>query len=333
MGRRLTVRQRASTSTLMHAALGKIRRPSTAQKALTGVCTASNFAFMAQSLILAGDNIDRYMAEIKQYPVLDRDEEQALAKTYAETGDVRSAHRLVISNLRFVVKIAHEYRGYGLKLLDLIQEGNLGLMIAVKKFDPSKGYRLISYAVWWIRSSIQSFIMRSWSLVRLGATRCQRKLFFRLRSERARAQADRGGVAEPVSSLELARRLDVDEADIVDMEMRLAVRDFSLDAPTDEGPARSYVDRIEHVQQTPEEQLATEQQNTLVQGTLAVVAKDFNEKERYIVAHRLMADEPQTLQEIGTTFNVSRERVRQLEHRVLGKLRAAMGPMADLATA
>lgn len=288
---------------------------------------------MTQSLVLSVDSIDRYMAEIKQYPVLSRDEEQNLAQIYAASGDVRAAHRLVISNLRFVVKIAHEYRGYGLKLLDLIQEGNLGLMIAVKKFDPTKGYRLISYAVWWIRSSIQSFIMRSWSLVRLGATRCQRKLFFRLRSERARAQAERGGVAEPVSSLELAKRLDVDEADLVDMEMRLAVRDFSLDAPLDEGAAPTHVDRVEHEQQTPEETLSAQQQNALVAGTLAVVAKEFNEKERYIVAHRLMADEPQTLQEIGATFNVSRERVRQLEHRVLGKLRAAMAPMADLAPA
>jgi RNA polymerase sigma-32 factor len=301
---------------------------------LDSVKTAPYFLAMAHVLAPAGDSIDRYMAEIKQYPLLDREAELQLARRYARDGDVRAAHQLVVSNLRFVVKVAHEYRGYGLKLLDLIQEGNLGLMVAIKKFDPEKGYRLISYAVWWIRAGIQSFIMRSWSLVRLGATRMQRKLFFKLRSERARAQAEKGGVAEPISSYELAQRLEVGEADILDMEMRLALRDFSLDAPLDDAAGSStHIDRLEEAAPSAETLLVAEQQKQLVQGTLRDVTPNLNEKERYIVQHRLMADEPRTLQEIGTTFNVSRERVRQLETRVLSKLRTALAPVTQGAEA
>ena len=191
---------------------------------------------MATASVNTNQSIDQYVAEINRYKLLTREQEVALALDYRDNSNLQAAHKLVVSNLRFVVKIAHEYRGYGLKLLDLIQEGNIGLMMAVKKFDVDKGYRLISYAVWWIRAYIQNFIMRSWSLVKLGTTQAQRKLFFKLRSERERANK-RAGDGERASTKSLADRLAVGEKDVVDMEQRLAARDFSLDVELQEGGA------------------------------------------------------------------------------------------------
>jgi len=261
------------------------------------------------ALTLQQDNIDRYMAEISRYPILSREAELELAKRFFDEGDVSAAHELVVANLRFVVKIAHEYRGYGLKLLDLIQEGNIGLMVAVKKFDPHKGYRVISYAVWWIRAYIQSYIMRSWSLVRLGASRLHRKLFFRLRSEKAKILRETG---EEIGSRELAERLEVDEKAVLDMEQRLAGRDFSLDAKLgDDTSAASHLDMLTEQSEDQETQLATQQEQAQLRGKVAKAMKTLNDKERYIVENRLLSDEPQTLQEIGDAFAVSRERVRQ----------------------
>src|SRR5262245_39119569 len=172
-------------------------------------------ARMTTDALPSNQTIDRFVSEINRYSLLTREQEMALALRYRDGGELEAAHHLVVSNLRFVVKIAHEYRGYGFKLLDLIQEGNIGLMMAVKKFDPSKGYRLISYAVWWIRAYIQNFIIRSWSLVKLGTTQAQRKLFFKLRSERERA--DRAaGPGSQASTSDLAKRLDVGESDVLD---------------------------------------------------------------------------------------------------------------------
>ena len=266
------------------------------------------------------DNIDRYMAEINRYPLLSRDDEESLAKRFYEHGDVSAAHRLVVANLRFVVRVAHEYRGYGLKLLDLIQEGNVGLMIAVKKFDPYRGYRLISYAVWWIRASMQDFIMRSWSLVRMGATRLQRKLFFRLRSERAKAEQQ----DLAVSSRELAERLDVKEADVTAMELRLAGRDFSLDATLNHESHMSHLDMVPHEGVSQEEALIDRQQQEQLRNKVQEVMTRLNDKERYVVEKRLLSDKPATLQEIGDFFKVSRERVRQIESGVVRKLRSSI---------
>ncbi|MEO0459644.1 MAG: RNA polymerase sigma factor RpoH [Myxococcota bacterium] len=264
--------------------------------------------------------IDQYVSEINRYRLLTRDDEMELANRYRDSGDLQAAHKLVVSNLRFVVKISHEYRGYGFKLLDLVQEGNIGLMMAVKKFDPDKGYRLISYAVWWIRAYIQNFIIRSWSLVKLGTTQAQRKLFFKLRSEREKA--DRAaGPGESADIGELAGRLGVDETDVMDMEMRLAARDFSLDAEIDDGARQSHVDLLTFHGASQERMVGDLEERRFVREKVGEAMHHLNEKERYIVRHRLLADEPKTLQEIGQNFGISRERARQIEGNVLRKLK------------
>jgi RNA polymerase sigma-32 factor len=277
---------------------------------------------MTKALTLRENNIDQYIAEIKRYPLLNAEEELALARQYRDDGDITAAHQLVISNLRFVVKIAHEYRHYGMKTLDLIQEGNMGLMMAVKKFDPDRGYRLISYAVWWIRAQIQSFVQRSWSMVKVGMTSARRKLFFKVRSERNRLEQ-----ANPelkITAKHLSEALDVRESDVEEMEVYMAGRDYSLDAPLTVDAGVSHLDMLEDDVPMTDSLLASKEEHSLVHDALSEIVESCNEKERYIIAHRLLDEEPKSLQEIGDTFSVSRERIRQLETRVLGKLKAAI---------
>jgi len=273
--------------------------------------------------IAQDSTIDRYVAEINKHPLLTREQEVALALRYRDEGDLEAAHKLVVSNLRFVVKVAHEYRGYSLKLLDLVQEGNIGLMMAVKKFDASKGYRLISYAVWWIRAYIQNFIMRSWSLVKLGTTQAQRKLFFKLRSERERSDraAGDGNIATVLS---IADRLNVGEKDVADMEVRLSARDFSLDVEIQDGARQTHIDLLSVEGISQEERVAEMEERQLLRGKVFEAMEHLNEKERYIVEKRLMADEPKTLQEIGLHFRISRERARQIEGNVIRKIRSVL---------
>jgi RNA polymerase sigma-32 factor len=279
------------------------------------------------------DGLTRYMAEVSRHPVLDREAEQALARAYVHEGKIEAAHTLVVANLRFVVKLAHEFRAYGLKTLDLIQEGNIGLMVAVKKFDPERGYRLISYAVWWIRSYMQSFILRSWSMVRVGSSRLQRKLFFRLRQAQRKAeQMAQGRVSQTELTQEVARDLGVNPGDVTDMSARLAARDFSLDQPLTPEGGTTHLDKLEGANLDPHTQLEREQSQQQVQTALGPLMEQLSPKEQHIVAHRLMADEPQSLQEIGNTFSISRERVRQLEMRVKGRLRAALSALAPAAS-
>lgn len=268
-------------------------------------------------------SLDRYVADINRYPLLSREEEVQLALEYQATGSQALANRMVVSNLRFVVKTAHEYRGYGLKLLDLVQEGNIGLMIAVKKFDPAKGYRLVSYAVWWIRAYIQSFIMRAWSLVKVGTTQAQRKLFFRLRSERERA--DRAaGPGERAAASEIAQHLRVNESDVVDMEMRLGERDFSLDAKVVEGGRSSHIDLLASNADSQEETCANGELRDLLRAKVQQTMGILNDKERYVIENRIMCDEPPTLQQIGQHLKISRERVRQIEGNIIRKIRTAL---------
>jgi len=267
--------------------------------------------------------IDRYMSEINKYPVLSREQEVKIAMRYRETGDVQASHELVRANLRFVVKTAHEFRGYDLRLMDLVQEGNLGLVLAVKKFDPDKGYRLISYAVWWIRAYMWSYAMRSWSLVKLGTTQNQRKLFFSLRGARDRADSAAGD-GQRAGSAALAKDLDVAEIEIDQMEARMTARDMSLDAKVVLGARQTHMDMLAENESGLDDKMSRFETRSLVREQVRKLEPELNEREGYIVANRLLAEQPQTLREIGDRFKISRERTRQIEDSVLRKLGAAL---------
>jgi RNA polymerase sigma-32 factor len=269
------------------------------------------------------DPLRAYMAEVARHPVLSREEEHEIAVRYRETGDVDAAYRLVASNLRLVVKIAHEYRRTAFQLLDLVQEGNMGLMQAVKKYDPWKGVKLSSYAAWWIRAYIIRFIMENWRMVKLGTTQAQRKLFFNLAKERQKLLA-RG--IEPTPRL-LARNLRVDEKDVEEMTARMASDDVSLDAPVrgdEEGQTR--LERVPAADgATADERLGDEQLRRLFREKLEVFAKTItDEKERTIFEKRLLPQDgqaPLTLQELGDRFHLTRERARQIEAKLTARLR------------
>jgi RNA polymerase sigma-32 factor len=284
---------------------------------------------MSTALVQRDVQLDRYIAEVGRYPLLSRDEELTLARRFRNDGDVSAAHSLVVSNLRFVVKVAHEFRGYSMRLLDLIQEGNIGLMQAVKKFDPEKGYRLISYAVWWIRAHIQSFIMKTWSLVKLGSGRVRRHLFFKLRSQKSRMEQE--AESEGIDTKELAKELGVTQDEISEMEVRMAGHDFSLDAPIGADADVTHLEQLADAD-TQETVVAAGQEQRLLESALAATRDTLDKKERIILDKRLLNDEPLTLAEIGTELNLTRERVRQIEEKLIGKLRAAM-PRAALSAA
>lgn len=270
-------------------------------------------------------SLETYIAEISRFPLLTRDEEVALARRYRDDGDVAAAHSLVTANLRFVVKIAHEFRRYGHRLLDLIQEGNLGLMTAVKKFDPDRGYRLISYAVWWIRSTIQSFVLRSFSLVKLGSGHSKRRLFRRLRGAKSKLEQELAGRDGVDTTKLLAERLNVSVDDVTEMEMRLAAKDFSLDAPMNDDGGSTYVDVLEGMNDDQEATYAAQEEHEILHATLDETRGALNERERFLLEQRLMSDEPKTLAEVGEEFGVTRERARQIEAKLVGKLRTALG--------
>lgn len=265
------------------------------------------------------DPLQMYMREVQQHPLLSPDEEKRLAVRYAETGDLDAARRLVTANLRLVVKIAYEYRRAYRNMMDLVQEGNIGLMQAVKKYDPYRGVKLSSYAAWWIRAYMLRFILNNWRMVKLGTTQAQRKLFFNLNKEKARLSAM--GI-EPTHA-ELAKQLDVDEKDVIEMDKRLARSDASLDTPVNEADGRQMA-RVELLPTpTTGPDVATEgaELSVLVREHLEEFRKTIKDKELIIFDERLAADEPQTLQQLGDRFGVSRERVRQLEVRLTNKLR------------
>jgi RNA polymerase sigma-32 factor len=264
------------------------------------------------------------MAEVSRHPVLTRGEEHALALRYHDAGDLDAAYKLVASNLRLVVKIAHEYRRSAFQLLDLIQEGNMGLMQAVKKYDPFKGVKLSSYAAWWIRAYIIRFVMDNWRQVKLGTTQAQRKLFFNLGKEREKLLS-RG--VEPTPRL-LARNLQVEERDVEEMTARMASEDLSLDAPISPGGDDGRVtrlDRLAHAETAPDQALGDEQLRRLFREKLdAFSAALTDEKERFIFGHRLLprpGEEPLTLQQVGDRFGLTRERARQIEAKMVKRLR------------
>jgi RNA polymerase sigma-32 factor len=267
------------------------------------------------------NSLDIYISEINRFQILTADEEFKLAVRFKKYDDMEAAERLVTSNLRFVVKIAHEYRNYGVKLIDLIQEGNVGLMHAVKKFNPYKGYRLISYAVWWIRAYMQNFIIKTWSLVKIGTTQAQRKLFFKLNQTK---KTLRNLSTKKPEFAEIAETLNVKEAEIEEMDLRLNNRDLSLDAFIDEDGDLSHLDVLAYAGESQEESLIKKQETALVKRNIAGVLAKLNERERYIIRNRIMSDTPETLQEIGDRFKITRERARQVEKDALKKMRHAI---------
>jgi len=264
------------------------------------------------------DALQRYLSEIRHYPVLTREEEHDLAVQYKELGDIEAAYKLVRSNLRLVVMIAREYERAFRNLLDLIQEGNIGLMESLKNFDPYRGVRFPSYAVWWIRAYIIRYLMNNWRMVKLGTTQAQRRLFFNLQKEKEKLEAE-GFV--PGAKL-IAQRLDVKESEVIEMDQRLSGRDLSTDAPMGEGETATLLNTLTDDSPTPEESLAEDEYRQAIKERLKTFGEGLKDKERVVFRERLMAEQPLTLREIGERYGISRERVRQIEHRVKKKLKS-----------
>jgi RNA polymerase sigma-32 factor len=264
------------------------------------------------------DPLQRYLAEIRRFPLLSREEEHRLAVDYKEYGNLQAAYKLVTANLRLVVMIAREYQKAFKNLLDLIQEGNMGLMEAVKNFDPYRGVRFPSYAVWWIRAYMIRYIMNDWRMVKIGTTQAQRKLFFNLQKEKEKIETE--GLT-PGPKL-LAQRLNVKEDEVVEMEQRLASRDLSVDMPMGDDEEATLLHFLPDQKESPEEQLAETQYQQLLREKMEQFAGALKDKELVIFRERLLNEEPLTLREIGEKYDISRERVRQIEERVKRKLKA-----------
>ena len=271
------------------------------------------------SLPVISDGFEHYMTQINQYDLLDRAQEVELARRYRSDNDLDAAHQLICANLRFVVKVANEYRRYGFRQLDLVQEGNIGLMLAVNKFDPERGIRLISYAVWWIRAYIQNFVMRSWSLVKIGGSRAQKKLFFKLKQTQS-AMRNLTGSA-PVAAI--AEQLEVSEKDIEDMATMMSARDSSLDVELFEGEDYTRLDRLVDQRSNQEEDLAERQENQQLKEQVQQALQVLNERERHIVQRRMLDEDSATLQNLADEYDISRERVRQIEQNALRKVKEA----------
>jgi RNA polymerase sigma-32 factor len=269
------------------------------------------------------NSLDSYLVQINQFSLLTQKEEFQLAVRCRKYNDLEAAQKLITANLRFVVKVAFEYKSYGVKLLDLIQEGNIGLMMAVKKFNPYKGYRFISYAVWWIRAYIQNFIIKSWSLVKIGTTQAQKKLFYKIGKVRKALESE--GDSEKKYEL-LAKNLDVAKSDIIEMEQRMSSRDLSLDTPFDDNHELTHLDLLQEDSINQEEALVLEQAKKIRESEVLNAMKRLNEKEVFVIKNRIMADSPLTLQEIGDHLKLSRERVRQIESEALKKLKKEIRP-------
>ncbi len=274
------------------------------------------------------DGLKIYLSEIEHYPVLSREEENILARRYRDDGDSDAGQALITSNLRFVIKVALGYRNYGVKLMDLIQEGNIGLMKAVQRFDPDKGYRLISYAIWWIKAYVQNHIIRSWSLVKIGTTQAQRKLFYRI-SDLPEA-TDYEDHLENVAKL--AKKINVSEDDVIDMGARMRAHDLSLDDLIADGSRDSFADTLRDTRPGQEEMLSELEERRALRAWIETALTELNPREQYIVENRVLSEEPVTLKELGHHFGITRERARQIERAALDKLRVEY-TRSDLAAA
>ncbi|MFA5968522.1 MAG: RNA polymerase sigma factor RpoH [Sphingomonas sp.] len=291
---------------------------------------ASNGNVPATIPALGGEaSLNRYLSEIKKFPILAPEQEYMLAKRFEEHGDPEAAAQLVTSHLRLVAKIAMGYRGYGLPVSELIAEGNIGLMQGVKKFEPERGFRLATYAMWWIRASIQEFILRSWSLVKMGTTAAQKKLFFNLRRMKARIDAFDDGDLKPEDVRKIATDLGVSEEDVISMNRRMAMGgDTSLNVSMREDGEGQWQDWLVDDHPLQDEVVAEAQEADVRHDMLATAMTDLNERERYILTERRLTDDPKTLEELSQVYGVSRERVRQIEVRAFEKLQKAMMRLA-----
>jgi RNA polymerase sigma-32 factor len=274
------------------------------------------------------DELKTYLSEIERYPVLNREQENELALRYRDHGDDEAVNSLITSNLRFVIKVALGYRNYGVKVMDLVQEGNIGLMKAVEKFDPDKGYRLISYAVWWIKAYIQNHIIRSWSMVKMGTTQAQRKLFYRIGDLPEANDVD----VHQDNVSRLADKINVTEDEVVDMAARLKSRDLSLDELLGDSSRDSFADTLRDNDADQERILVEHQESEILRQWIGSAVEKLNPREKYIVQKRILSDEPETLKELGKHFGVTRERARQIERAALQKLKGDY-TSSDLAAA
>ena len=274
---------------------------------------------VSSSLPALSNSLQSYLAQIRNHPVLSREEEYELAMKLRETGDLEAARQLIVSNLKFVVRIANEYKNYNVNTMDLIQEGNIGLMKAVRGFDPTKGYRLISYAVWWIRAYIQNHIMKTWSLVKVGTNQSQRKLFYKLRSTKNKIEATGAEMGEDIYS-EIAKELDVPDSQVIEMDRIMSGKDLSLDANVEGSTERTYLDVLGDTFDQ-EQFLEDSQARPLVAKKIEEALANLKDRERYIIERRILTDSPETLEKLSRKFGISRERVRQIEKNALNKIR------------
>ncbi|MGH6782185.1 MAG: RNA polymerase sigma factor RpoH [Sphingomonadaceae bacterium] len=287
---------------------------------------AANTNVPATIPALGGEqSLNRYLAEIKKFPILAPEQEYMLAKRYQEHQDPEAAAQLVTSHLRLVAKIAMGYRGYGLPTSELISEGNIGLMQGVKKFEPDRGFRLATYAMWWIRASIQEYILRSWSLVKMGTTAAQKKLFFNLRRMKNKLDAFEDGDLHPDDVQKIATHLGVSKDDVVSMNRRMAMGgDTSLNVPMREDGDGQWQDWLQDTDPLQDERLADAEEKDVRHEMLVSAMSDLNDREKHILTERRLAEEPKTLEELSQVYGVSRERVRQIEVRAFEKLQKAM---------
>lgn len=269
-------------------------------------------------------NLARYLQDIRKFPMLKPEEEYMLAKSWREHDDADAAHKLVTSHLRLVAKIAMGYRGYGLPVAELISEGNVGMMQAVKRFDPERGFRLSTYAMWWIRAAIQEYILHSWSLVKIGTTAAQKKLFFNLRKLKGQMQAIEEGDLSPERVTAIATKLEVPEQDVININRRLAAPDHSLNAPLRVDGEGEWQDWLVDEAESQESQLAESEELDQRRQLLSVGMETLNERERHILTERRLQENPKTLEDLSQVYNISRERVRQIEVRAFEKLQKAM---------
>ncbi|HEY2749961.1 RNA polymerase sigma factor RpoH [Phenylobacterium sp.] len=287
-------------------------------------------AASALAVMSPDGGLSRYLSEIRKFPMLAKDEEFMLAKRWQEHEDPDAAHRLVTSHLRLVAKIAMGYRGYGLPIGEVISEGNVGLMQAVKKFDPDKGFRLATYAMWWIRASIQEYILRSWSLVKMGTTAAQKKLFFNLRKAKSEISALQEGDLHPDQVSVIATKLGVLDEEVVSMNRRLSGGDASLNSPMRADSESEWQDwLVDDKTPSQESVVADSQEKSLRMGLLEEAMTELTDRERHILTERRLKDEPTTLEELASQYGVSRERVRQIEVRAFEKLQKSMKAAAE----